>query len=358
MLSEDIRSKWLAKCDDKYNAQTPVPNWTVLLWRLRRFKGLLSDRKTNSSGKSVNWMENEIHPCFKSITTHSCRFQSWKARPETCCLCVQVVSFRVSTTTSTKQFLHATYQGSGMQQCLKMMMTVAKLPTVFRTRLLSFWICQLDAMKLRIRMSCSCIRAVQLHQVITHQKTGDKHKNVGDMMPPRWLHTLDINRIIVLMSLLPQTSFAQVHLTTTTIAPQGPVHVSATEAMWIMLSASLHRLILGIVLLINQPRSVHCLRKRSSIDFVMTWLLCQHAVLTNIFSCVWRNVTVAFLLSQLLFSSLLWFSFYSTPQSHCKCCTSYVNSVRLSVTRKYCVKTTARSTVQFARSDSNMCLVV
>ena len=33
-------------------------------------------------------------------------------------------------------------------------------------------------------------------------------------------------------------------------------------------------------------------------------------------------------------------------------------SVRLSVTRRYCVKTTARSTVQFAMLDSKMCLVL
>ena len=33
-------------------------------------------------------------------------------------------------------------------------------------------------------------------------------------------------------------------------------------------------------------------------------------------------------------------------------------SVCLSVTRRYCVKTTARSTVQFALSDSKMCLVL
>ena len=32
--------------------------------------------------------------------------------------------------------------------------------------------------------------------------------------------------------------------------------------------------------------------------------------------------------------------------------------VCLSVTRQYCVKTTARSTVQFALSDSKMCLVL
>jgi len=56
-------------------------------------------------------------------------------------------------------------------------------------------------------------------------------------------------------------------------------------------------------------------------------------------------------------------TFYSAPQcSDCKRCTSYGNSVRLSVrpsvTRRYCVKTTARSTVQFALSDSKMCLVL
>jgi len=33
-------------------------------------------------------------------------------------------------------------------------------------------------------------------------------------------------------------------------------------------------------------------------------------------------------------------------------------SVRPSVTRRYCVKTTARSTMQFALSDSKMCLVL
>jgi len=48
--------------------------------------------------------------------------------------------------------------------------------------------------------------------------------------------------------------------------------------------------------------------------------------------------------------------------SHCKRCTSYSNSVHpsvcLSVTRRYCVKTTARSTVQFSPLDSKMCLVL
>ena len=33
-------------------------------------------------------------------------------------------------------------------------------------------------------------------------------------------------------------------------------------------------------------------------------------------------------------------------------------SVRPSVTRRYCVKTTARSMMQFALSDSKMCLVL
>ena len=52
--------------------------------------------------------------------------------------------------------------------------------------------------------------------------------------------------------------------------------------------------------------------------------------------------------------------------SHCKRCISYGNSVRPSVclsvcpsvTRRYCVKTTARSTVLFAPLDSKMCLVL
>jgi len=61
------------------------------------------------------------------------------------------------------------------------------------------------------------------------------------------------------------------------------------------------------------------------------------------------------------------FHFYSAPQrSHCTRYTSYSNSVRpavclsicLSVTRRHCVKTTARSTIKFALSDSKMCLVL
>ena len=39
-------------------------------------------------------------------------------------------------------------------------------------------------------------------------------------------------------------------------------------------------------------------------------------------------------------------------------CLSVRPSVRLSVTRRYFVKTTARSTVQFALSDRTMCLVL
>jgi len=35
-----------------------------------------------------------------------------------------------------------------------------------------------------------------------------------------------------------------------------------------------------------------------------------------------------------------------------------IPSIRPSVTRQYCVKTTARSMVQFALSDSKMCLVL
>jgi len=35
-----------------------------------------------------------------------------------------------------------------------------------------------------------------------------------------------------------------------------------------------------------------------------------------------------------------------------------IPSVCMSVTRRYCVKTTARSTVQIALSDSKMCLVL
>ena len=57
------------------------------------------------------------------------------------------------------------------------------------------------------------------------------------------------------------------------------------------------------------------------------------------------------------------FDFNSMPQClHCKRCTSYSNSVCLSVcpsvTCRYCVKTTARSKVQFPPLDSKMCLVL
>jgi len=58
--------------------------------------------------------------------------------------------------------------------------------------------------------------------------------------------------------------------------------------------------------------------------------------------------------------------FLQRAQLHCKRCISYGNSVRpsvrlfvrLSVTRRYCVKTTARSTMQFSLLDSKMCLVL
>jgi len=70
---------------------------------------------------------------------------------------------------------------------------------------------------------------------------------------------------------------------------------------------------------------------------------------------------VIFLSHFTLYLIVLDYGFYSEPQcSHCKRCTSYSNSVhlsvRLSVTHRYCVKTTARNVVQFALSDSKMCL--
>jgi len=87
-------------------------------------------------------------------------------------------------------------------------------------------------------------------------------------------------------------------------------------------------------------------------DFAKFACLRPHICLAGVYvvleSCVTVNLT---------------FGFYSAPQSsHCKRCTSYGNSVCLSVrpsdTRQYCVKTTTRSTVQFALSDSKMCLVL
>jgi len=82
------------------------------------------------------------------------------------------------------------------------------------------------------------------------------------------------------------------------------------------------------------------------------------------------EIVIEICMEQTRFFQCNWFhstDFYSTPQcAHCKRCTSYGNSVCLSVclsvrpsaTRRYCVKTTARSTVQFALLDSKMCLVL
>jgi len=61
--------------------------------------------------------------------------------------------------------------------------------------------------------------------------------------------------------------------------------------------------------------------------------------------------------------SMAIFRFLQRAQcSHCKRCISYSNSVclsvRLSVTRRYCVKTAACSKVQFAPLDSKMYLVL
>ena len=64
-----------------------------------------------------------------------------------------------------------------------------------------------------------------------------------------------------------------------------------------------------------------------------------------------------------LYVNSVWSAFLQREQcSHCKRWFCYSNSVcpsvRPSVTRRYCVKTKARSTVQFAPLDSKMCLVL
>ena len=82
-----------------------------------------------------------------------------------------------------------------------------------------------------------------------------------------------------------------------------------------------------------------------------------------ILACIswWRTdrfTTWTVLLDSCLTFLIFFVFFYSVPQcSHCKHCTSYSNSVCLSVchTPVLC-QTTARSTVQFALSDSKMCL--
>ena len=57
---------------------------------------------------------------------------------------------------------------------------------------------------------------------------------------------------------------------------------------------------------------------------------------------------------------LFFFAFYSARNARIASAVLAipVPSVRPSVTRRYCVKTTARSTVQFAPLDSKMCLVL
>jgi len=49
---------------------------------------------------------------------------------------------------------------------------------------------------------------------------------------------------------------------------------------------------------------------------------------------------------------------YYLRQFRLSVCPSVSLPARPSVTSRYCVKTTARSTVQFAQSDSKMCLVL
>jgi len=96
-------------------------------------------------------------------------------------------------------------------------------------------------------------------------------------------------------------------------------------------------------------------------------------IFCSFFHLLW-SILILLLILLLLLQYYYWFyqrnSFLQFAQLHCKRCTSYSNSVRLSVrlsvclsvrpsvTRRYCVKTTARSTVQFAPLDSKMCLVL
>jgi len=83
----------------------------------------------------------------------------------------------------------------------------------------------------------------------------------------------------------------------------------------------------------------------------------------NIISSAYRNIPVQIVVilhpvlvfrarrNAVTASAVLAMAFSSVRLSVCL-------SIRSSVTRRYCVKTTARSTVQFTLSDSKMCLVL
>jgi len=92
-------------------------------------------------------------------------------------------------------------------------------------------------------------------------------------------------------------------------------------------------------------------------------LFCSKCFVVQIVSQFFLHRAAMLALQALCFPEMTYYVFSGTLNpTHCKRCTSYGNSVRpsvrLSITRQYCVKTTARSTVQFALSDSKMCLVL
>ena len=89
----------------------------------------------------------------------------------------------------------------------------------------------------------------------------------------------------------------------------------------------------------------------------------ESSLLTATISAVWPgSVVVTFIFTvtavfQVNPDQLVPVVFYSAPRIASALLAIEIPSVCLSVTRRYCVKTTARSTVQFALSDSEMCLV-
>jgi len=90
-----------------------------------------------------------------------------------------------------------------------------------------------------------------------------------------------------------------------------------------------------------------------------------HTVLDGDTAPTFRHMSVVAKRSPISVTAELFF-LQRAQCSHCKRCISYSNSVcpsvcpsvRLSVTRRYCVKTTERSMVQFAPLDNKMCLVL
>jgi len=98
--------------------------------------------------------------------------------------------------------------------------------------------------------------------------------------------------------------------------------------------------------------------QRTAVEFVFT----RGAVLVSVTQP--RSLQALSIATLVLSRRTFWqnterlYTCYSAPRIASAVLAIPIPTVRLSVTRRYCVKTTARSTVQFAPLDSKMCLVL